>query len=404
VALAPNQALTALNQPQRALGLFAQEELLMMDERLLLTFGVRADRSSSNGDVDKFFFYPKAAASYRLAIGGAGDELKIRGAFGQTGIQPNFINKFTPAATATIGGLFGTFTGVAVGDSGITPERNTEIEAGVDATLMGGRLFFNGTVFNKTVTDMLLVQTLAPSTGRGTRVFNGGKMRNRGVELGLGYAVLQSANLSWVLRGTYFMNRTLVQELPVPAFQVGGFGTALGAFQIEQGQSATQIVGQEGTIGDANPDFQATLSSDLQYGRFSFAMLWDWKKGGDVINLTEFLFDAFGNSADAAAGAQRQTDFGNGQTKPYVQDASYIKLREISLAFHLPNQLTRSVFGSVVGDARITLAGRNLIRITDFRGMDPEVSNFGNQAIARNIDVAPFPPSRSVFLSIDLGF
>jgi hypothetical protein len=133
-------------------------------------------------------------------------------------------------------------------------------------------------------------------------------------------------------------------------------------------------------------------------------MLWDWKKGGDVINLTEFLFDAFGNSADVSAANQRMTDFGNGQTKPYVQDGSYIKLREISVAFHFPANLTRSVFGSLVSDARITLAGRNLIRITDFRGMDPEVSNFGNQAIARNIDVAPFPPSRSVFLSIDLGF
>jgi hypothetical protein len=201
------------------------------------------------------------------------------------------------------------------------------------------------------------------------------------------------------------MNRTLVQELPVPAFQVGGFGTALGAFQIEQGQSATQIVGQEGTIGDANPDFQATLSSDLQYGRFSFAMLWDWKKGGDVINLTEFLFDAFGNSEDWTTGAQqRRTDRAAGRTKPYVQDGSYMKLRELSVGFRFPAQLTRQLFGSVVGEASVTLAGRNLIRITDFRGMDPEVSNFGNQAIARNIDVAPFPPSRSVFLSIDLSF
>ena len=50
------------------------------------------------------------------------------------------------------------------------------------------------------------------------------------------------------------------------------------------------------------------------------------------------------------------------------------------------------------------LAGRNLLRFTPFRGMDPEVSNFGNQAVARNIDVAPFPPSRSFFFAIDLGF
>ena len=62
------------------------------------------------------------------------------------------------------------------------------------------------------------------------------------------------------------------------------------------------------------------------------------------------------------------------------------------------------LFGDRVRNATVSLSGRNLIRITKFRGIDPEVSNFGNQAIARNIDVAPFPPSRSVFFSIDLDF
>lgn len=405
VALAPTQVLNQTRQPVRDLGLFAQEELTLLDERLLVTGGLRADRSSRNGLVDDYFFYPKAAASYRLALGSEQDEIKLRAAWGQTGIQPNFFNKFTPSATATIGGLFGTLSGLAVGDSSIGPERNTELEGGVDASAMGGRLFVNATVFHKTVTDMLLVQTLAPSTGRATRVFNGGKMRNIGVELGLGYAVLQTPELSWVVRGTFFTNKTKVLELPVPAFQVGGFGTALGAFQIEEGRSATQIIGQEGAIGDAMPDFQATFSSDLTVRRFSLSMLWDWKQGGDVINLTEFLFDAFRNSSDwDSAAQQRRTDFASGLTQPYVQDASYIKLRELSLSYSVPSEVTRQLFGSVVSRASISLSGRNLIRITDFRGMDPEVSNFGNQAVARNIDVAPFPPSRSVFLTIDLSF
>ena len=51
-----------------------------------------------------------------------------------------------------------------------------------------------------------------------------------------------------------------------------------------------------------------------------------------------------------------------------------------------------------------TVTGRNLLRFTPYRGLDPEVSNFANQAIVRNIDVAPFPPSRSFYFSIDLGF
>ena len=98
------------------------------------------------------------------------------------------------------------------------------------------------------------------------------------------------------------------------------------------------------------------------------------------------------------------TAWSSGLTQVYVQDASYLKLREVTLAYNLPESFTRSVFGSNVRFARLSLSGRNLLRFTGYRGLDPEVSNFGNQAIVRNIDVAPFPPSRSVFFSIDLGF
>jgi hypothetical protein len=50
------------------------------------------------------------------------------------------------------------------------------------------------------------------------------------------------------------------------------------------------------------------------------------------------------------------------------------------------------------------VSGRNLFTFTDYTGLDPEVSNFGNQNIARNIDVAPFPPSRTYTFSIRVGF
>lgn len=404
---ATNINLTQTLLPQRDLGIFAQEELLMMDQRLLLTAGIRADRSSRNGDFSKFYLFPKFAASYRFPnLGGsAEDELKIRAAIGQTGLQPAFGQRFTVNGTGVSGGLLGSFTGAFVGDSGIRPERQTEIEGGFDATLMNGRFNASVTVFNKTITDLLLIPSLAQSTGFTQRVFNGGRMRNRGIEIGVGYAITQSQDVSWILRSTFFANRSKILELPVPAFQVGGFGTSLGAFQIEEGKSATQIVGSEGVVGDATPDFQMSFSSDLDFSRFSIGMLWDWKKGGDVINLTDLLFDLFGNSEDWNTGAQqRLADFGAGLTQPYVQDASYLKLRELTIAYRLPQGAVAQLFGSRVSSARISFSGRNLIRITDFHGNDPEVSNFGNQAIARNIDVAPFPPSRSFFLSVDLDF
>jgi TonB-dependent starch-binding outer membrane protein SusC len=262
------------------------------------------------------------------------------------------------------------------------------------------------TLYQRTISDLLLEQTLAPSSGLETRIFSSdSKLRNRGVELALTLSPIQSQNFNWLFRTTFFANRSKVTRLDGPTFQTGGFGTSLGAFQIEEDSSATQIIGSEGKVGDATPDFQMSFSSDLDIHRFTVGFLFDWKKGGDIVNLTEFLYDLGQNSADyEEKGAQRLTDWSSGITAAYVQDASYFKLRELNVSYNLPTSFTRSVFGGNVRHARLSVSGRNLFRVTSYRGLDPEVSNFGNQAIVRNIDVAPFPPSRSFFFSIDLGF
>jgi hypothetical protein len=81
-----------------------------------------------------------------------------------------------------------------------------------------------------------------------------------------------------------------------------------------------------------------------------------------------------------------------------------VKVREISLSYILPANVIGRLSGGLARNVRLELAGRNLFTFSDYPGLDPEVSNFGNQAIARNIDVAPYPPSRSYFFTVDLGF
>ena len=394
-------------QRVKDLGIFGQEEVLLLDRRLLLTLGLRADRSSSNGNPDRFHFFPKAATSYRLIRPfGFLDEIKLRAAYGQTGNQPLFGQKFTPDTSGIIDGNFGVFVGQRVGDPNIEPERQKEIEAGFDATFAGDRATLSFSVYQRTISQLLLEQTLAPSAGQLNRIFNsGGTLRNRGVEVELAVYPVRSSDLSWLFRTTFFANRSKITKLPGGTFQAGGFGTSLGGYQIEEGKSVTQIVGTEGVVGDASPDFQMSFSSDVQYKRFTLGALLDWKKGGDIVNLTEFLYDIGRNSADVAdGGAARFAEWGTGKTAVYVQDGSYLKLREVSLSYDVPQEIVGRIFGSSVRYGRITLQGRNLLRSTGYRGLDPEVSNFGNQAVFRNIDVAPFPPSRSFFLSIDLGF
>jgi len=424
VGAGTNIQVTERRQRVEDFGLFVQEELLMLDERLLLTAGISADRSSANSDTEKLYTYPKLSGSYRLIQPlRALEEVKLRAAFGQSGNQPLFGQKFTPlTATQNITGLPGLVVQGTVASLELRPEKQREIEGGADVTFGGGKGTLEVTGFRKDISDLLLQRTLAPSSGFGLEIFNGGKMRTSGFELGLSLIPIQSARTEWVFRTTYFSTRSRIIDLPVPSFRTGGFGTSLGSFEIQEGKSPTQIVGNDtlpdGTgivraIGDANPDFNMAFSNDIKFGSFHVYGLLDWQQGGDVINLTKFLYDLGSNTEDYAnpvtvdgqattVGARRLAIWPR-QTATYVEDASFMKLREITVSYAIPQRMV-SRMGRGVRSAQISVSGRNLLTLTDYTGLDPEVSNFGNQPIARNIDVAPFPPSRSFWLSLSLGF
>jgi TonB-linked SusC/RagA family outer membrane protein len=417
-----------LEQRQRVedFGVFAQEEFLVLNERLLLTAGINADRSSANSDTEKYFYYPKFSGSFRFPQPFRGvEEAKIRAAFGHSGNQPLFGQKFTPlSAVENIAGLPGIVVPVQgpVGSSDLRPERQREFEAGADLGFARGLAALEVTGFRKDVTDLLLQRTLAPSSGFGFEVFNGGKLRTTGLEVALNLVPIMSAETDWNFRMSYASTRSKIVDLPVPTFRGLGFGTALGSFQFEEGASPTQIVGNDSLpngstvvrkIGDANPDFTMSFVNNLRFKRLRLYGLLDWQSGGNIINLTKFLYDLGSNTADYAdpitvgtlqttVGANRLRLFPK-QTAMYVEDASFMKLREVTLSFDIPPEMVAR-FARGVRSAELSFSGRNLLTFTDYTGMDPEVSNFGNQPIGRNIDVAPFPPSRSYWLSLSLGF
>ena len=86
-----------------------------------------------------------------------------------------------------------------------------------------------------------------------------------------------------------------------------------------------------------------------------------------------------------------------------MESASFLKLREVSLSYDVP-AATVSRLWSQARKLRISVSVRNLFTFTPYSSWDPEVSNFANQPIYRNIEVTPYPPSRSFWTAIDLGF
>lgn len=404
---------------ERTLALYAQEEIRLMQDRLLLQAGVRAERSSVNGDVDKYYVFPKVAGSYRfMDLLGSGSEVKIRAAYGETGNQPLFGQKFTNLGTPQLGGSQGVTVGTVSGFAGVEPERLKEIEGGIDGNAMNGRLTWELTGFTRSTTNLLLQRTPAPSSGFTTQIFNGGEIKNQGIEIGLGYTPIQAARTSWVARGTFTRYTSEVVDMAgLPAFfpTASGFGN-LGRTRIEVGKPITQIVGFDfdeagnraaalSQLGNSAPDFRVGLVNDLNYRSLNLSVVLDWQQGGDVINLTQYLQDDGRTSPDwgTEAWAARYQGYLKGAIVTYIEDASFLKLREVSLGVDIP----ASVVGAMnlgIETMRVSLTGRNLWMTTKYSGLDPEVANFGAAAIRNNLDIGPYPPTRSIFFNIAMGF
>jgi len=410
------------NENVQDLGLFAQEEVLTLDDRLLLTVGGRADRSTANAAIYHFFFYPKAAASYRFTIApGVIDELKLRAAYGESGNRPLFAQKYTLLAAENIQGLSGLAPTTSTSANNLEPERQREIETGFDATLFRNRATLEFTLYQKDISNLLLQRTLSPSSGFLQQVFNGGQLRDRGVEVGLTVAPFTGRHFDWTTNASVYHDEGVIRDLPVPAFVGLGFGTDVGTNEIQQGRSPTQIVGNVtdahgnvhvGQVGDFNPRAILSLQNTLRYDNLHFGFLFSWKDGGDNIQFTKLTYDQAQTTVDYAdkivvngvtwdKGAYRLAQW-PGHSSVYIEDASYVKLRELNLSYDLPSSWLRFFGGS--HHVALSFSGRNLITFTHYDGTDPEVSHFGNQPIARNFELFAFPASRSFWFGINAGF
>jgi TonB-linked SusC/RagA family outer membrane protein len=412
---------------QEDFGFFVQEEINYQD-KLIGTLGVRGDKSTNNGDINKLFYYPKASLAANLHNFGFWTEsetvtrLKLRGAYGEAGTFAAFGSLFTVYGNTVIDGDVGIIVPGVRGNSAISPERQKELELGLDVGLLKDRLSLELTYYKKNVEDLLLQSNIAPSSGFSREWKNAGELENRGIEIALNVNAIDTEDFKWNSNVSWFKNQSEMVRLDVPTFNLGGFGNSLGQFQIEEGKSVTQIVGTTGpgtpvtVLGDAEPDFQMTLVNNLQYKDFSLSFLFHWKKGGDNVNLTKLLSDFGGTSADYDGfdvdpeGLVRNGDYRifdglfAGNAKPFVEDASYLRLREVGLYYTVPKESLSKLFNDRVSNVKIGFSGKNLINIFDYNSYDPEVSNFGGSGLSTGVEVTPFPSSKRYMLHLSATF
>lgn len=421
---------------QREFGFYVQEEVSIQD-RYYLTGGLRGDASSANGDPDKFYLFPKVSGSVRLSqfdfwepLMPSVSEFKVRVAYGQTGNLPPPDAKFTSLVPLNTGGRGGLVAGTRRGAPGIRPERTAETEAGFDATFLNENATLEFTYFKQNVSDLLLIHTLPPSSGFTDEFINGGAMETFGFEVSLGVTPFREEEFGWTSRVNFYQTESEITALSVPAFNKGGFATFLGTYRIETGLSPTTIIGAETNaggknipLGNSTPDFIMSFNNLFRYGNFELGFLWEWKNGGDVINLGKLITDLGGTTDDYDQLGQfniRSSDGlrdsivtmkkGDGrlavlgrETAPYIEDGSYWKLRELRLTYNVSQEFVQNVFGKHITYLRVGISGRNLLVFTKYKGYDPEVSQFGNVSIGRSVDTLPFPSSRSMYFHISFG-
>ena len=352
-----------------------------------------------------------------------------------------------------------------LGNPDLKPEMKTEWEIGTDLRFFNNDLTFSFTYYNNKIEDILLNVSLSPSSGFSTQYGNFGAMKNKGYEIDLGWNAIQkqdlnlNTTLNWSrnvnevtdLYGTSVVNMSpgaSVQSVALVGSPLGTlFGTGSrtnpdGSFDLDQ-NGFPQITSSFVVLGDPNPDWRAGLGFNLSYKKFNLNVVLEHSQGGEFSPRTLHVLKRFGTTTETAnritlteplvnvkgttfpAGTtirgnvkdfgggnvlldeqwyRRSIGGGFGDNQAYnfsIYDATWTKLREISLSYTLDSPSLKSSIG--LSSVRFTLTGRNLININNIPGIDPEVNQYGT-GNALGLDYFTNPQTQSTLLGVTFNF
>ena len=424
-------------------GVYGQEQLGFRD-RFFLTGGIRSDNNSSFGSNFKRVTYPKVSASwvvseepfYRLPFV---NTLKLRSAYGQTGQAPLPYSAVAYDSAVTGPGGSAAVTPASRGNPQLGPERGYETEVGFDAGFLNDRAGIEFTHFSGGTRNAILNRPVAPSGGYpGTQLVNAGKLTRHGDEIMLRATPVANARTTWDLTFSTSTNHTKVVDLGGATFISPSanvrhtVGYPVGAWWGKKvvdatidptTGAATAVFCDAGPVGGApvlcanaplvflgntTPTSEGAFSSTLSFlSNFSIYTLIDFKGGykkldGNRRVRCHLFIECRENYypkefSPAIVGAVSSSAY----VSDLINDASYTKLREISLSYNLP-----SSFAARFGAARasVSIAGRNLHTWTNYKGLEPEASFQGGSRGFGQWEQDVTPQLRSFVGSLRLNF
>ncbi|MEJ7767790.1 MAG: TonB-dependent receptor [Chitinophagaceae bacterium] len=423
--------------------------------KYLATINVRRDGSSRFGQSNQWGTFPSAAVGWVLSeekfLSNVEflSSLKIRASYGITGNQSG-INDFQSlglwgGGTSTVNGSYGSIPGISptqLANAELKWETTKQTDFGLDFSLFDHRLNITADYYNKNTEDLLLAVPVPRTTGFENLFQNYGKMQNRGFELAISGDVFRSkSGLNWTASFNIATNKNKLTKLAAPFFvynrdiynyQEGGemfsfylheqtgLNPKTGApiFTDVNGDGKFDPNVDRKIVGTANPKFFGGFTNTLNYKNFDLMFFFQYSSGNKQLNWNLFFLEHGGTRASQFSGSQlaRWQRDGDVTRVPrlnaanyaadlrpsrFLEDGSYMRLKNLSLGYTLPASLLRK---AGMSNARIYVSGQNVFTFTNYTGLDPELTGTASNALTQGIEFFSMPQSRTFMAGFNIGF
>lgn len=346
----------------------------------------------------------------------------------------------------------------SIGNENLKPEFTKSLEFGIDLRFFKNRFGIDAAIYNNKLEDMILSVPVSNTTGASSYYTNAGELATKGVEVMTYWEPLHSKNLKWRTSINWSKNSGKVVKISKGIDDIvlasarnvtnkyvldGNIGDLYGV-PFTRNANGDMIIYSNGMplldydslelMGNANPDWTAGWNNVLTFGNVGLSFLWEWKKGGDVIdvgrvyaidngNLEETLdrrkqvvfngvnevIDGDGNVTGykendipaelTPAGFYRNWKIYRYAPEVHLQDASWIRLRNVNLSYTVPADWFKN---STVKGAKVTFTGTNLFLNTPFKGWDPESNYFGSGSNIGGYTGLKTPSVKSYLVKLNL--
>ncbi len=429
---------------------FLGRAIYSLNDKYLLNGAIRYEGSSRFGSDNRWGTFPSISVGWRLSeeefLKGSGtfSDLKLRVSYGITGNQD--IGDFLalpilgPGANAVIGGQV--LTGISLSqlaNPNLKWEETSQANLGVDFSLWGNKVAGSLDLYQKNTTDLLLNVDIPQPAPVETQIQNIGEVRNRGIELVINTINVASSDFFWRSSINFSANQNEVLDIGekpaiihgrvsgaglsgvnaqiiLPGHPLGSFfgprflgydanGNEILSTDPDRPESSQGPLGDGRFIlGDAQPDWTFGIASTMVWKDFDLRFAIQGVQGFELLNNTRLeyqrpsnVFNSLNMFADAVKDVEDGLDPNAtvAYTDRFIEDGSFIRLQNVTLGYTFDTAFFRNL--------RVYISADNLLLLTDYQGLDPEVNTFTEGVPSLGIDYTNYPRARTFSLGLNIG-